>query len=142
MIDQLTVCLPNEPGRLASFCRLLGEKGVQIRALMVAETTDFGTIRVICDRPRATAELLRGLGYSALTTPVVAVEVEDVPGALGHVLDRLAACDLNVEYAYSTTASGRLIDLIKISGEPLQIKLRDCALTLLEPAQVYEPDEA
>lgn len=83
MIDQLTVCLPDGPGKLAAMCHLLGEESIQIHALMVAETVDFGIIRVICDKPRATAQMLRERGYNAMCARVVAAEVENVPGALG-----------------------------------------------------------
>ena len=64
-------------------CGLLGQNGVQIHALMVAETVDFGIIRVICDRPRHTAELLCDAGYNAMCTRVVAVKVQTSP-APGH----------------------------------------------------------
>ena len=142
MIDQLTACLPDEPGSLAAMCRVLGEEGIQIHALMVAETTDFSIVRIICDRPRSTAALLRALGYNVATSRVVAVQVENVPGALGRVLDRLASCDLNVEYAYGCTIDGRVVDMIKVSGEPLEIKLSDCGLRLLAPSELYDTDAA
>lgn len=141
MIEQLTVCLPDGPGRLAAMCGLLGQKGVQIHALMVAETVDFGIIRVICDRPRQTAELLRKEGYNAMCARVVAVEVQNVPGALGHLLDRLSSCDLNVEYAYTCSVDARTVDIVKVTGEPLEIKLRESGLALLGAADLYEPDE-
>ena len=133
MIEQLTVCLPDGPGKLAAMCGLLGHNGVQIHALMVAETVDFGIIRVICDRPRHTAELL--------CTRVVAVEVQNVPGALGTLLDRLSSCDLNVEYAYTCCVDSRTVDIIKVTGEPLEIKLRESGLALLTAADLYDPDE-
>lgn len=141
MIDQLTACLPNEPGRLAAMCRVLGEQGVQIFAIMVAETTDFGIVRVVCDRPLAMACLLSSMGMSVTTSKIVAVELDNVPGALAGVLDRLASCDLNVEYAYSCPIEGRTVSLIKVSGEPLEVKLGGAGLTLLAPKDLYVPDE-
>ena len=140
MIDQLTVCLPDGPGKLAAMCKLLGQEGVQIHALMVAETVDFGIIRVICDKPRTTAAMLREKGYNAMCARVVAAEVENVPGALGHLLDRLASCDLNVEYAYTCSMGDRTVDVIKATGEPLEIKLRDSGLAFLEAKDLYETD--
>ncbi len=141
MIDQLTVSLPDEPGMLAGMCRLLGKCEVQIHALMVAETVDFGIVRIICDKPCATAAMLRDNGYNAMTSQVVAVEVNNVPGALGNVLDRLASCDLNVEYAYSCSLDNKTVDVVKVTGEPLQVKLGDCGLKLLSPDEVYVVDE-
>lgn len=140
MIDQLTVCLPDGPGKLAAMCKLLGQEGVQIHALMVAETVDFGIIRVICDKPRTTAAMLREKGYNAMCARVVAAEVENVPGALGRLLDRLASCDLNVEYAYTCSMGARTVDVIKATGEPLEIKLRESGLAFLEAKDLYETD--
>ncbi|MDO4848565.1 MAG: amino acid-binding protein [Coriobacteriia bacterium] len=140
MIDQLTVCLPDGPGKLAQMCHVLGENGVQIHALMVAETVDFGIIRVICDKPRTTAALLREKGYNAMCARVVAAEVENVPGALGRLLDRLASSDLNVEYAYTCSLGERAVDVIKATGEPLEIKLRESGLAFLEAKDLYQVD--
>lgn len=140
MIDQLTVCLPDGPGKLAQMCHVLGEKDVQIHALMVAETVDFGIIRVICDKPRSTAAMLRELGYNAMCARVVAAEVDNVPGALGRLLDRLASSDLNVEYAYTCSMGDRTVDVIKATGEPLEIKLRESGLKFLEASDLYLVD--
>lgn len=142
MIDQLTVCLPDGPGKLAQMCRFLGENNIQIHALMVAETVDFGIIRVLCDKPRTTAQMLREAGYNAMCARVVAAEVENVPGGLGRLLDRLASCDLNVEYAYTCSVDDKTIDVIKATGEPLEIKLRESGLNFLTAEQIYAPDEA
>lgn len=140
MIDQLTVCLPDGPGKLAGLCHVLGENGVQIHALMVAETVDFGIIRVICDRPRTTAVMLRERGFNAMCARVVAAEVDNVPGALGRLLDRLASSDLNVEYAYTCSVDERTVDVIKVTGEPLEIKLRESGLRFLEASDLYAVD--
>lgn len=141
MIDQLSVSLPNRPGRLAAMCRLIGEWGIQIHALMVAETVDFSIVRLICDRPRATASRLVSSGYAAITSRLVAIEVDNVPGALGTVLDRLASFDLNVDYAYSCSFGNRAVDVVKVSGEPLEVKLAQTGLTLLDGPDLYETDD-
>ncbi len=140
MVEQVTVCLPDGPGKLAKMCHLLGDQNVQIHALMVAETVDFGIIRVICDKPRSTAAMLIANGYNAMCCKVVAIEVDNIPGALGHLLDRLASCDLNVEYAYTCSVDNRTIDVVKVTGEPLEIKLRDTGLTFLSAEQLYQTD--
>ena len=141
MIDQLSVCLPNRPGALAEVCRWLGEQGVQIYAVTVAESVDFSAVRRICDRPRSCAARLTECGLLAVTSRLVAVELEDVPGALGDVLDRLASCDLNVEYAYGCSVGDRAVDVIKVTGEPLEVKLAETGLRLLSGADLYVVDE-
>lgn len=142
MIDQLSVCLPNHPGRLAEMCRLLGEWDVQIHAVVVADTVDFCIVRLICDRPRTTAAHLVEHGFDAVTSRVVAVELENVPGALGALLDRIASFDLDVEYAYSCSFNGRTVDVVKVSGEPLEIKLAGTGLTFVPASELYAVDEA
>lgn len=139
MIDQLTVCLPNEPGRLAKMSRALGADNTQIHALMVADTTDFEIIRIVCDRPEDALSLLRGLGYDATLTQVVGIEVSDVPGGLGILLDHLASADLNVEYAYACPMGGRTVDIVKVTGEPLAIKLRESGLTMVPAEELCTP---
>lgn len=141
MIDQLTVCLPDNPGNLARMCGLLGAKEIQIYALMVSHTGDFGIVRVLCDEPRMTARMLSDAGYNAMCSRVVAAEVDNVPGALGGLLDRIASSDLNVEYAYTCSLGQRTVDVIKVTGEPLEIKLRESGLDFLRPEEIYRPDE-
>lgn len=141
LIDQLTICLPDSRGALAGLCRKLGAAGIQIHALMIANDTDVTLLRIICDRPRAAAGIVEREGYQVIVSEVVAVEVENAPGGLGCVLDRLATCDLNVEYAYSCSLDGRTIDVVKVSGEPLVIKLSDSGLVFLAPEELYCSDE-
>ncbi|MBM6774865.1 hypothetical protein [Olsenella profusa] len=141
MIDQLSVSLPNRPGSLAQMCRLLGEWGLQIHAFMVADTSDFSIVRIICDQPRTACARLAERGYAAITSRLAAVEVENVPGAFGALLERLASYDLNVEYAYCCSLGSRVVDLIKVSGEPLAVKLAQTGLVFLDAAELYVPDE-
>lgn len=69
MISQLTVFLENDKGRLASACRVLSDAGVNLHALNLADTADFGVARVLADTPNAAAEALRAAGYRAMVTP-------------------------------------------------------------------------
>lgn len=140
MIDQLTVFLPNEPGTLADMTRVLGENNIQMHALMVADTADFGIVRIICDTPKAASLALGNAGYSAATTQVVALEVENVPGGLAKVLAKLASVRLNVEYAYCTSIGARTVDVIKLTGGPVGAKLVQAGLRDLDAADVYTPD--
>ena len=141
MIDQLTVFLPNEPGTLAGLARALGEANIQMHALMVADTADFGIVRIICDTPKAASAALERAGYRAATTKVVAVEVENVPGGLAKALKRFNEVKLNVEYAYCASIGGRTIDVIKVTGEPVGAKLVQAGVRDLAPADVYVVDE-
>lgn len=99
-ITQISVFLENKQGRLYEVCRLLGENGVNIRALTVADTEDFGILRIVVDRPQEAVEILRGAGFTASLNEIVAVEVEDRPGGLAGILKILSGNGVNVEYMY------------------------------------------
>ena len=79
MISQLTVFLQNEKGRLASACRTIAEAGINMHALFLADTQDFGVARIFCDTPDKACERLSEAGYRATVTPVIAVRVPNVP---------------------------------------------------------------
>lgn len=140
MIDQLTVFLPNEPGTLAQMASVLGQNDIQMHALMVADTADFGIVRIICDTPKKASRALAENGYRAATTQVAAFEVQNVPGGLAKVLTKLAAVHLNVEYAYCASIGTRTVDVLKLTGGPIGAKLVQAGLKDLGPADVYEPD--
>lgn len=142
MIDQLTVFLPNEPGTLAAMAKVLGEANIQMHALMVADTADFGIVRIICDTPKAASKALEAAGYRANTAQVVAVEVDNVPGGLAVLLAKLAKVRLNVEYAYCASIGDRTVDVLKLSGEPIGAKLVQAGVRDLDPADVYAVDVA
>jgi hypothetical protein len=99
-IQQVSIFLENKKGRLSDVCSVLGKNGVNIRALTVAESEDFGVLRIVVDKPEPTLKLLKENGFAAKLTPIVAVEVSDKPGGLAAVLKILSDNDVNVEYMY------------------------------------------
>lgn len=99
-IKQLSVFLENKKGRLFEVCRLLGADDVNIRALTIAETENFGVLRIVVDKAEQAAKLLGDNNFTANITDVVAVEVDDKPGGLASVLEVLAESDVNIEYMY------------------------------------------
>ena len=99
-INQISVFLENKTGRLGEVCALLGRGGINIRALTIADSEDYGVLRMIVDNPEAAVALLKKDGCVVNQTEIVAVEVEDRPGGLAGVLAVLAAGGVNVEYMY------------------------------------------
>lgn len=100
-VEQISVFIENKSGRLAEITRLLGESGVNIRALSLADTSDFGILRLIVnDREKAKA-VLKENGFTVRKTEVVAVEVPDRPGGLSLILLSLDREAINVEYMYA-----------------------------------------
>jgi hypothetical protein len=106
-VDQLSIFLENRAGRLAEVTRILSEAGVNIRALSLADTSDFGILRLIVSDFEKAKEQLKAGGFTVGRTTVVAVEVNDQPGGLHNILEMLRASGINVEYMYAfVTNSG------------------------------------
>jgi len=103
-VRQISVFLENKIGRLAEITQILGNKEINIRALAIADTTEFGILRMIVDRPQKAYEALEGRGFTVSQTEVVVVEVEDKPGGLAQVMAILGKEGINVEYLYAFVA--------------------------------------
>jgi hypothetical protein len=100
-VEQIAVFLENKSGRLAEITRILAENDINIRALSVADTADFGILRLIVDKVDLAKEVLRTGGFTVGKTNVVAVEVPDRSGGLAGVLKVVNEAGLNVEYMYA-----------------------------------------
>lgn len=140
MVMQLTVFLENSPGRLAELTRALGSAGVNMRALMVADTAEFGVVRIICDRPETARKALEAAGFSVSTTDVIAVEVPDSPGGLADVLEAIGSAGTNVEYAYCFVEPGgnAAVDVFRVDDpEAAARALRGQGFRVLRPEEVY-----
>jgi len=101
MIHQISVFVENQPGRLCEITGVLAERGIDIRAFTIADTTDFGILRLIVNDPDSTVKALRSTGVTVTKTEVLGVRLEDTPGYLHRVLDILRAAGISVEYAYA-----------------------------------------
>ncbi len=115
MIQQITVFLENKKGRLLALCKTLSEGDVNMSALTIADTADYGVIRIICDKPETALDLLREKGFIAVTTDVIAVSIPNKPGGLAHLLDVLEKYSTNIEYGYCfSTGTNHAVDIIKL----------------------------
>lgn len=113
ILKQVSVFIENTPGHLRKVCSVLAEAGVNLQTLSVAESRDYGIVRIIADSPDKAAEALSAAGIASKLVEVVAVEVADRPGALLSILDKAQAGGLNVEYMYAMTRG--------VNGNPLMI---------------------
>ena len=100
MIEQLTVFIQNEKGRLSGLCRTLADANINMHDLFIADTSDFGVVRVFCDTPQAAAKVLDEAGFRASVTKVLAVRVPNEPGGLAHLLETIESMGANIEYGY------------------------------------------
>lgn len=100
-IKQISVFVENKPGALNAMTQVLAEHNVDMRALSLAETKDFGIVRLIVDNVYTATTVLKDAGYIHSITPVLAVAIPDEPGGLNHVLQVLGDGGVNVEYMYA-----------------------------------------
>ena len=142
MVEQVSVFLENTAGRLAELTRALGDAGIDMRALMVADTEQFGVVRIMCDTPRRAKDLLDEAGFSASLTPVIAAEIPNRPGGLADVLESLDKAGANVEYAYCfvETSGDAAVDVLKVDDPGAEMALRSAGFRVLDPSDVYSPD--
>jgi hypothetical protein len=102
-IKQLSVFLENKPGALSAPCRLLAKADINIQTCSLADSREFGILRLIVEDTDKARRLLEQNGFAVKVTEVIALEVADKPGGLAAILDALEGTGINVEYAYSLT---------------------------------------
>jgi len=100
-IKQLSVFIENREGRLAQITKILAQNNIDIRALSIAETTDYGILRLIVNDPDRAVEALRGAGITVSLTNVIGVAIDDRPGGFDAVIQTLAARSIDVQYLYA-----------------------------------------
>jgi hypothetical protein len=100
-VEQISVFLENKPGTLEHATRVLKENNINIRTLSLAETADFGILRLIVNDVEKANKVLKDSGFRVSKTPVVAVEVPDTPGGLHSIMEVVSKESINVEYLYA-----------------------------------------
>jgi len=101
-VNQISVFVENTSGRLAEVTRLLANAGVNLRAITIADTADFGILRIIADDWQRALDAFKKAGFTAKVTEVVGVEVPDKPGGLASVMEIFDREGVNIEYLYAS----------------------------------------
>lgn len=105
IINQLSVFVENQPGKLAEVLGVLHSHGINIRAMSVADTADFGILRIVVNEPEKVQQILRGAGFTVRITPVVCIVLSDQPGGLFEYVSKLSSSGINIEYIYAFAAN-------------------------------------
>ncbi|MDI9447722.1 MAG: ACT domain-containing protein [Pelotomaculaceae bacterium] len=140
-VKQISIFLENKSGRLAKVTKVLGESGINIRALSIADTTDFGILRLIVNNPEKAYRVLKNAGFTLSTTDVIAVEVADVPGGLSEPLLILDRAGINIEYLYAFVQKASSAALVVFRVEQLDEAVRalqENGIRLLSEEEVYQ----
>lgn len=139
-VRQLSVFLENKPGRLCAATDVLAKEGININALTLADTTEFGILRLIVDDPDRAAEILRGTGVVVRITKVLAIAMNDAPGGAGDILHVLSGAGQNIEYMYVCVGhvSGKPIMVVRTDDiESASKVLHEAGYSDVEPADIY-----
>lgn len=100
-VKQISIFIENKKGALSEVTKFIAESKINLRALSIADTQDFGILRIITDDPDSARDILRNEGYTVTATSVLAVALDDAPGSMAKILEILTNADVNVEYTYA-----------------------------------------
>ena len=127
-VKQISVYIENKKGRLAEATRFIADHNVNLRALSIADSQDFGILRLICENPQEVNDILCEGGYLTRLNNVLAVALEDKPGSLARILEVLAAAGVDVEYTYAVLSTkGGAFMIFRVNSNAMAQEALDAA---------------
>ncbi len=139
--EQISIFLQNESGRLAEVTEVLSGAGINIRALSLADTADYGVLRMIVNDNEKAEQALRDRGFTVTKTNVIAVEVPDEPGGLHRILDTLRKSGVNVEYMYAFVqqSGSNAVMIFRFGNTDNALKvLQENGISVIEGRRLYK----
>lgn len=139
-VEQISIFLENKSGRLADVSESLAGTEINIRALSLADTADFGILRLIVSNTQKAKQVLKENGFTVSSTEVLAVEVEDKPGGISKILNTMRDGDINVEYMYPVVqkSRGKAIIIFRFDEIEKAINaLQNAGIGILKGEDVY-----
>ncbi len=139
-IKQISIFVENQPGKLAELTRLLADADIDLRTLSLADTRDFGILRVIVNKPDETEKLLKANDWTYKTAEVIGVKLPDRPGGVAEVLEAINEAGVNVEYMYAfvNRIPGRADTVFRVDDIETTINaLRAKGIEILTPDEAY-----
>ena len=117
-IRQISIYLENKSGTLAEVTDFLYQHGVNLRSLSIADTAEFGILRIIVDRPEDTLALLKQAQFTCTITDMLAIQMDDTPGSIAKIVRLLADADISIEYAYAfpNAKTGTAITIVRVEN--------------------------
>ncbi len=139
-IKQISIFVENQPGKLAELTRLIADANIDLRTLSLADTRDFGILRVIVNKPDEAEKLLKDNDWTYKTADVIGVKLPDRPGGVAEVLEVITAANVNVEYMYAfvNRIPGRADTVFRVDDIETTLKaLRSNQIEILTPDEAY-----
>ena len=134
-IRQISVFLENNAGRLGEVTRVLAQAGINLRAISVADTAEFGILRLIVDKSDEALKALKDASFTTRVSEVAAVEIEDTPGSLAKVMELFQKPKVNIEYLYASLESkiGKAVVVFKLEDHQKGLEiLKENGLSMIE----------
>ncbi|HBR03357.1 MAG TPA: acetolactate synthase [Ruminiclostridium sp.] len=142
LVKQVSVFLQNKSGRLAEVSRILGQKEIDIRALSIADTAEYGILRLIVNKPEEAVDALTEHGFSVRTTDVIAIAISDQPGGLSRPLEILERNQIGIEYTYAFLghkSAGKAIVILRVeeTKKAIEILVQE-GIEIMPSKEIYQ----
>ncbi len=141
LVQQISVYVENRPGRLAAFTQVMADCKVDMKAISIADTSDFGILRCIVDKPDVAVEALKDNGFAASITEVLALGITNQPGGLDKAADLLNEANISIEYIYSfmTTIKGSAVIIFRVDNTEKALEvLENGGITVFRMEEIVE----
>ena len=141
LLNQISIFVENKSGRLADITEVLGKNGIDIRALSVADTADYGILRLIVNEPEKAEKVLKEEELTVSITKVLAIGVDDTPGSFAKAIRILSDADINVEYSYAfiTPKENAAYVIIRVDdNEKASEVLKNAGINLLQQSDIFD----
>ena len=140
MVKQISVFLENKEGRLADVTKTIADNGINIRAMSIADTTDFGILRIIVSDPELTSKVLKEAEFTVSVKEVLAIGITDEPGSLSKALECLLKNDIVIEYMYAFLGKcqDKALVILKVSdNEKAVASLTESGISVINEQELY-----
>lgn len=140
-VKQISIFIENKKGSLAELTRFIAASNINLLALSIADTQDFGIVRIITDNPDSAREILKNEGYTVTATSVIAVSIDDTPGSMASVLEVLNDSDITVEYTYAfmSSAPGKAYVIFRVdNNDKAKLALSGKGINVLSQNDIFK----
>ncbi len=139
-VKQISIFIENKKGSLAEVTEFIAKSNINLKALSIADTQDFGILRIITDNPDKARDILKSEGYTVTATSVLAVALTDSPGSMAAILGVLSKADVSVEYTYAfmSNVEGRAYMIFRVDNNDKASKaLVDAGISVINQQNIF-----
>ena len=139
-VKQISIFIENKKGSLAEVTDFIAKNNINLRALSIADTQDFGILRIITDDPDNARDMLKQEGYTVTATSVLAVELDDAPGSMASILSVLSNAEVSVEYTYAfmSSVAGKAYMIFRVDDNDKATKvLVDANIKVMDQKDIF-----